>query len=382
MGNNGVKSSSDPSALRSFPLPGGKHVLQASADPGDGSFRQLFLDDTGTHPLDSITDACQEILRGGQVLGAGRLTHPLPAGLILRAEEHTSHAITLTLSDEANTECYAVTLLRRVWPDSPTEQESLSTLIGRYSPELVSTLEMTIQWRDYILGTIHRLPCVPNAYEMTRSHIRAQYFSHEHKVLLGQTIRYIHDSLLMAFPYEWVLATEIRQELEENLDTYLSHAPELRPHEHWIRDCYRRLHGEMLTQRIHGHLNWEHVWLDDDHWVIGGWEGDVHLSQEERAHPGSPLEDLATLFRGIFWSCNDNPSWCEKAIDSIFQGYGEPLISLPFSLFVLDKVCAEIAGLATPPEGSGSDPVEFLVWFRGAFMANLHQMEQSAFHRM
>ena len=116
--------------------------------------------------------------------------------------------------------------------------------------------------------------------------------------------------------------------------------------------------------------------------LSGGWEGDVHLSQEERAHPGSPLEDLATLFRGIFWSCNDNPSWCEKAIDSIFQGYGEPLISLPFSLFVLDKVCAEIAGLASPPEGSGSDPVEFLVWFRGAFMANLHQMEQSAFHRM
>ncbi|RSZ62405.1 hypothetical protein EAH68_09715 [Corynebacterium hylobatis] len=367
--------------MASVPIPGGVHVLQASDEPESASFRQLFLDDTGERPLDSLADVCSGIMAGGKTMGAGTLTSPLPGGLELRAEEHRPHAITLILADAVDTECYAVTLFRRVWPVSTAEQESLSTLIGRHSPELVSTLGTKIQWYDCILGTIHRLPCVPNAYEMTRTHVEAQYFSHTHKVLLGQTIRYIHDSLLMAFPYEWIPATEICRELEDRLDTYLSRAPELRQHETWIRDCYHHLNGEMLIQRIHGHLNYERLWLDDDHWVIGGWDGDLHLPHEERARHGSPLQDLAAVFRGLFWACGDNHAWCEKAVVSIFEGYGEPLPSLPFSLFVLDKVCAEIAGLDTPPEGSGSDPMEFLVWFRGDFMANLHRMEQSAFHR-
>lgn len=382
MGRHGGAPPSDLSENISVPIPGGAHVLKASDEPEGPSFHQLFLDDTGERPLVSLADACSGILAGGQTMGAGTLTSPLPGGLELRAEEHSPHAITLTLSDAADTECYALTLLRHVWPGNPAEQEPLSTLIGRHSPELVGTLETKIQWHDCILGTIHRLPCVPNAYEMTRTHVEAQYFSHVHKVLLGQTIRYIHDSLLMAFPYEWTPATDIRRELEERLDTYLSRAPELRPHETWIRDCYHRLNGEMLIQRIHGHLNCERIWLADDHWVIGGWDDDLHLPHEERTRHGSPLQDLATLFRGIFWACNDNPTWCEKAINSIFEGYGEPLPSLPFSLFVLDRVCAEIAGLQTPPEGSGSDPMEFLVWYRGAILSRLPRMEQSAFHRV
>lgn len=381
MGTHGGKPPSELLAITSTPLPGGVHVLRATDEPGDLSFRQLFLDEAGEQPLDSLADACAEILAGGRTMGAGKLTHPLPEGLSLRAEEHAPHAITLILADAADTECYAVTLLRHVRPGSSNEQESLSTLIGRHSPELVGTLETKIQWRDYILGIVHRLPCVPNAYEMTRSHVQAQYFSHEHKVLLGQTIRYIHDSLLMAFPYEWVPATEISRQLEERLDTYLAHAPELAGYEKWIRDCYRRLDGEMLVQRIHGTINCEHVWLNDDHWVIGGWDGEVHLPLEERNCYGSPLQDLAALFRGIFWACEENPSWCEKALASIFEGYGEPLPTLPFGLFVLDRVCAEIAGLDTPPGDSGSDPMQFLAWYQGAFMSNLHRMEQSAFQR-
>jgi maltokinase len=365
MGNHGGKPASDLSTVASAPLPGGSHVLRSTDEPGDPSFHQYFPD--------SLAEACAEVLAGGRKLGVGKLTHPLPAGLHLRAEQHTPHATTLLLADDGDTDCYALTLPRRVWPGSATGEEPLSTLIGRYAPELVGRLQTRIQRRDYTLGSVHRLPCVPNAYEMTRDHAEAQYFSHAHKILLGQTVRYLHDSLLMAFPYEWVPADEIRRELEERLDAHLTRAPGLAQHEDWIRDCYRRLTGEMLVQRIHGTIHYERIWLNDDHWVIGGWE--------ERHRPDSPLRDLAAIFRGIFWGCSDNPTWCEKAIDSVFEGYGEPLLTLPFSLFVLDTVCGEIAGLTPPPEGSQSDPLEFLVWFRGTLMANLDRMEQSAFQR-
>lgn len=378
MGTSGGQTPSHLSTVASVPLPGGTHVLKASGEAGDLSLHQFLLDDTGAHPLPNPA----AVLRGGDTLGTGTLTTPLPEGLELRSTQRTPHATTFILADEEDTECYALSLPHRVWPRSGAEQESPATLIGRHAPELIGTLETRIQRRDYILGTVHRLPCVPNAYDMTRGHVDAQYFSHKHKVLLGQTIRYLHDSLLLAFPYEWVPATGIRRELEERLDNYLHRAPELAPYEDWIRDCHRRLDGELLIQRIHGSLDFRHVWLDDDHWIIGGWDSSLHLPREERHPHGSPLQDLAVLYRNIFWASTSNPSWGEKAITSIFEGYGEPLITLPFNLFVLDHVCAEIAGLATPPESSGSDAMEFLAWYQDALTANLHRMEQSSFHRV
>lgn len=358
--------------VSSAPIPGGAHVLQSTEEHGDLSLHQSFLDETGTQPLASLADSLGEVIAGGEEFGVGKLTNALPPGLSLLKEQHTPTAIHLILGDEEGTQRYDLTLLRRVWLATVTELEPLSILIGRHSPGLIAYLETSLQWRDYVLGFILRMPVGPNAFEMTRTHVAAQFFSHEDKILLGQTVRYLHDSLLMSLPHEWVPAAQISRQLQERLDGFVARAPELAEYEPWIRECYDRLTGEMFVQRIHGNLSFEYIWLNEDHWIIGNWEGDV---------PGSPLHDLAVLYRNIFCACHDSPAWGEKAIESISRGYGEPVSTLPFSLFVLDTICEEIAGLRTPPEGNLSDPLEFLAWFQGDLLGNLDRMEPSAFQR-
>lgn len=372
---------SNDRTVASAPIPGGSHILQSTGEPGDLSLCQSFLDETGEQPLDSLADSLAEVIAGGKNFGVCKLTNAFPPGLSLLKEQHTPTAIHLIFADEEDTERFHLTLLRHVWPATITEPESLSILIGRHSPELIACLETSIQWRNYLFGFILRMPDGPNAFEMIRTHVAAHSFSHEDKILLGQTIRYLHDSLLMSLPHEWVPAAEISRQLQERLDGFVVRAPELTEYEPWIRECYDRLTGEMFVQRIHGNLSCENIWFNEDHWIIGNWEGDVRLPQQERHLSGSPLYDLAVLYRSIFCACHDSPAWCEKAMESIFEGYGEPILTLPFSLFVLDTICEEIAGLRTPPEGNLSDPLEFLAWFQADLLANLDRMEPSAFQR-
>ncbi|MDO5512921.1 MAG: hypothetical protein Q4F73_09280, partial [Corynebacterium sp.] len=258
----------------------------------------------------------------------------------------------------------------------------LSTIVGPFSPEIVARIELEIDDATYVLATMRRLPRGVNALDYTREGLAAQVVSHTQGIELGRTLRFLHDSLLLAFPYEWASAAEHMQRLEDRLDDFVHMAPRLAEYAPWIRDWYRSLDGEMLVQRLHGNVNLKQMWLGpDERWVIGGWAGEVVAPMEERARLGCPLEDLASLQRSMFWACRGNKAWCIKAMAAIFEGYGEPMMSALFSAFVLDRACKEVAEETMSADGEPDLPFEFLEWFREVALPTRETMEPSSFLR-
>ncbi|WP_156228679.1 hypothetical protein [Corynebacterium comes] len=370
----------DPANLSrviSTPVPGGVHVLMTTGTPDDDSLYQYFLDDAGHHPLDDLAGKFGAALTRGETLGAGLFRGGIPPDLTCRATTHTDHHIDMVLVDGDGAEKFMLTSYRRAWPTDTSELEMLSDLIGPHAPELVGRIEVEVHGHRYTLGTIRRIPTGITGHDMSASRIRAQYFSHEDSLAVGRTIRYVHDSLLMAFPYRWVPAQAIGRRLEERLAGFVSREPALAEHAPWIRDSYRSLTGEMLIQRIHGNLTAKHIWLEDGRCVVGGWEGDVRLPRRERIPMGSPFHDLATLQSTTFSACGYDVPWLKKVMTSFFEGYGEPMLTLPMSLFILDTTCWDAA---TPGHRDGNLG-EFLAWFRENIVPVFDQMEPSVFHR-
>lgn len=376
--------SPDPAELTvvaSAPVPGGSHVLMTSGRPGDESLHQFFFDDTGMRPLDGLAEKFGAALAQGRTLGAGTLLGTVLTGLSCRAGIETADHIEMSLVDEDGTERYRFSSYRRVWPTNASDLEMLSNLIGPHAPELVGRIEVEVHGRHYILGTCRRTPSGPTVHDLTAARIAAQYFSHEDSVEVGQTIRYVHDALLLAFPHRWVPAELIGRHLEERLDGFLPRIPGLAAHAPWIRESYRSLTGEMLVQRIHGNLTATCIWHQKNRCIVGGWQGDVRLRHREHTSMRSPLHDLATLQSSIFSACNYELSWFTKTMSSFFEGYGEPTPTHAICLFILDTACQETLDLPGAPDHGGRNLGDFLTWFRETFVPHFAEMPLSTFHR-
>lgn len=373
----------DPSTLttvRSAPVPGATHILKSSGTPGDDSLYQFLV-----HDDDAPADFSPDLLRAiadhascGLGTFRGRLPDDISAVRVVREPLKTD----LYCADARGVERSVLTFYRRVWPGIPHEVQVLSTLVGPYSPDLIGHLEVEHDGATYILGTARRLPTGINAFEYSKRGAAAHVFSHSQGIILGQTLRFVHDSLLLAFPYEWRPASEVAAEFEARLDGFVDKAPVLAEFEPWIRDWYRSLEGEILEQRVHGSASFRRVWLEDDHtWFIGGWEGDLRLPLEERATNSCPLSDLATLQRSLFWACRGNKPWCIKTMESIFEGYGDPMMSRLFSAYVLDRACEELVEHSSVPDGEPEVCIEFFHWFVEYALPMRESMQPSQFIR-
>lgn len=374
----------DLTRVTSAPILGGQHVICTNDDPADDSIYQCLLDDDGSYmEFDAETVARSEFdeLYSGDSIGAGVFLGSLPEGLDYIRNVRTDYRLNVYMGIGGKEE-YVLTMYRHVWPGVPVEVEMLSTITGRFSPELVAVIDLEHDGRRYILGTVRRIPTGMNALEHTKRGIAAHVFSHSEGVDLGQTLRFIHDSFLMAFPSEWAPAEKVTRRLEERLDAFSRLTPRLAEYAPWIRDWYRSIRGEVLIHRLHGNVNLRQMWLnDDDRWVIGGWADDMRLPMEERARLGSPLEDLASLQRSMFWACEGNKPWCIKSMSAIFEGYGDPMMTALFSAFVLDRACEEAADHSTRTDGRPDLPFEFLDWFRETALPTRESMLPSEFLR-
>ncbi|MDO5512920.1 hypothetical protein [Corynebacterium sp.] len=379
-----------PSALdvvASGPIPGGQHVLLTDHDSDGHSVIQFMLDDDGTPMLHGATEAglalCEN-LNDGDDIGIGRFLGVMPADLQYVRHSRDEHRIDVYLTDDLDVgEKFVLTLYRRVWPGTPVEVEALSTVTGRYSPDLLGRIEWKWHGRRYILGTIRRLPTGTRALEYFRAGAEAQVFSYDEGVELGATVRYVHDSLLMAFPYEQESAEVIQTALLERLEAFRTQCPELLDnHVGWITAWYHQLRGTMLVHRLHGNLTLDRIWLEEDNtWLIGGWEGDVRLPMAERARLWSPLRDLAILNGSLVEACGGNGSWCRMLMASICEGYGDPIYSVPFISFVLDRICEQLVCASLDPEASTETLMSFLTWFAEVEPSLHRQLEESSFMR-
>ncbi|GAB3647855.1 hypothetical protein GCM10027595_23030 [Corynebacterium nasicanis] len=384
-----IPALSELTPLTSAPVPGGHHLILSSGTPDDDSIYQRLVDPEGA-PLECGAKETGrflfENLHSGDPIGAGVFLGSLPAGLSYVRHSRTPYRLDILLGSEKDPDpghpTHILTLYRHVWPGVPVEVEALSTITGRFSLELVAHIEYQHEGRTYVLGTVRRLPRGINALEYTKRGIAAHVVAHSQGIDLGQTLRYIHDSFLMAFPYEWAPAEHCMEHLEQRLDTFTETAPRLAEYAPWIREWYRSIRGDMLVHRLHGNVNLKQMWLDEEErWVIGGWSGDVRLPMEERARLGSPLEDLASLHRSVFRACEGNSSWCHLAMESIFEGYGEPLPSTLFCAFILDRACEEFAEESSQPAGHPGLITEFLDDFRETILPQRDTLPASAFLR-
>ena len=379
----------DLTAVFSAPVRGGFHAVMQRDDTTDGSLHQLFLDADGDPRLPGSSPTGRS-LRGTvcfeDVVGVGHVRGAIPEHLYYVRHTSDDHRIDIYFAAQEEAaegeETCVLTLHRQVWPGIPAEVEALSTITGRFAPDLLAHLELEHEGQQYVLGSLRCISSGLNALEYTRMGIAAHVFSHCQGIDLGQTLRFIHDSLLMAFPYEWVPAASVMQRLENRLDTFIRSAPELTDHATWIREWYRSINGEMLMQRLHGNVQLEEMWLEDDgRWLIGGWEGELGLPLEERTRLGSPLEDLASLQRSLFRACGGSHPWCIKAMGSIFEGYGSSMMSAPFSAYMLDRACEEIAADTVRTGGASTIPLGFLKWFRDFMLPQQESLHPTEFLR-
>ena len=199
-----------------------------------------------------------------------------------------------------------------------------------------------------------------------RHDAQAQMYSHSEGVQLGKTLRLIHDSMLMAFGYEWVPTASVARRLSKRLDYFTEGTPSLTPFIPLIRKWYQLPDGEVLVQRVHGNICLEQLWLEEDSWLIGGWEGDIRLPMPERIVPGCSLEDLASLVRSLYWASGGNTAWCTETMRAVTEGYGHPLLSPLLFAYVLDKICEEIYIETHRPDGQPDVPLRFLEYFRAS----------------
>lgn len=362
---------------------GAVHTLMTSGQPGDDSLHQFVLHPEG-HELqlnELATEFCRNIHRGVP-FGLGTFHGRLPKEVVSTRVVNEPYKINLFCADEEGVDKFVFTLYRHVWPGIPNEVQLLSTLTAAHSPGLIGHLQIELNGQVYVLGTARRVPTGINAFEYSKMGAAAHVFSHSQGLTLGGTLRFLHDSMLMAFPYEWVPAATLVEELEKRLDRFLQRAPALAEFEPWVREWYRSLRGKVLCQRLHGNMSFHRIWLEDNQsWFIGGWEGDLRQPPEERIIYGSPLYDLATLQRSLFWACEGNKPWCIKTMASIFEGYGDPMMSRLFSAYVLDRACEELADHSEAPEGQPELPLTFFSWFREMALPTRDTMQPSQFHR-
>lgn len=382
----------DPSTMTtvmSAPVPSGTHVLMTAGTPGDDSLYQ-FIDlsyadwkpDTEKPDLGDVTAQMCRTLHSSGFFGLGKFHGRFPEKLGSVRMVRGPHWTDLYCTDEEGADKFILSVYRRVWPGIPHEVQVLSTLTGSYSPDLIGHLEVEHGGQPYVLGAVRRLPTGINAFDYSRMGAEAHVFSHAQGIDLGQTLRYIHDSLLLAFGYEWQPATTVAAQLEERLDDLVARAPVLAEYAPWIRDWYRSLRGEVFVQRLHGNMSLRRMWFEDDgSWFIGGWEGDLRLPLEERVVTGCPLSDFATLQRSLFWACLGNKPWCMKTMGAIFEGYGEPMQTRLFSAYVLDRAAQEVVEHTSSPVGQPEVALEFFTWFVDNALPNRDQMQPSQFHR-
>lgn len=346
--------------IASAAAPGGTHLLTEE----NGALRQQVHDPAGTCRLSEFVRHLPGT-QDGDTVGLATVSGSVPAGLVFwrKMTDSSVFRVEFTGSDGI----YVVTIHRRVWPGIPTGVEMLTSLKSAHTPELVAVLETAVHGESHVLGTIVKIPLGINTFDYARQGVRAQVFSHDEGVLLGQTLRYLHDTLLMAHPYAWIPTVEVRIYLEQRLDTFVEASPVIAAHAPWIRKIYRSLDGEMLIQRIHGGLSLHEMWIHEGDWVIGRWDGELSRPPTERGRIGSPLSDLAALQRSLSWACDGDHEWCFHTMSSIFEGYGEPMKTLPFCSFVLDKACQEIANHVL----GGREAPPLVVDFLGRFRENL-----------
>lgn len=378
-----LPSPGDLTTVVASEIPGAVHTLMRSREPGDTSLHQFVLHPEGRElRIDELaTDFCRHV-HDGVPFGLGEFHGALPGKVVSTRFVQEPHKTNLFCADEAGVDKFVFTFYRRVWPGIPNEVQLLSTLTASHSPGLIGHLRIEIDGLVYVLGTARRLPTGINAFEYAKMGVAAQVFSHSQGNILGQTMRYLHDSLMMAFPYRWVPADEETQRLENRLDGFLESAPSLAEHAPWIREWYRSLDGEVFCQRLHGNLSFQRIWLEDDEsWFIGGWEGDLRLPLEQRAVSGSPLADLAMLQRSLFWACRGNESWCVKTMTSVLEGYGDPMMTPLLSAYVLDRTCEELVEHSLSPEGQPEVLLHFLSWFREVIVPTRDTMQTSQFRR-
>lgn len=369
---SGRPTPDDVTIIASADIPGGRHVAGFSQDPDDHALYQFLLGD-GSEPISADVvatgfDIAREV-SSGDLVGIGTFLGSLPESLCFVRSTRDDYRIDIYLTDDEewpDIEKYALTFYRRVWPGIPHEVELLSTLIGSYSPDLIGRIEFTHEGRSYVLGTLRRLPIGINAWHRARHDAQAQMYSHSEGVQLGKTLRLIHDSMLMAFGYEWVPTASVARRLSKRLDYFTEGTPSLTPFIPLIRKWYQLPDGEVLVQRVHGNICLEQLWLEEDSWLIGGWEGDIRLPMPERIVPGCSLEDLASLVRSLYWASGGNTAWCTETMRAVTEGYGHPLLSPLLFAYVLDKICEEIYIETHRPDGQPDVPLRFLEYFRAS----------------
>lgn len=224
------------------------------------------------------------------------------------------------------------------------EVEMLSQLSGPHFPSLLGHVTLDLDEKTYTLSAVESFNAGEKGSEIAKQNSSAGFYEHNDLMKLGQTVRYMHDALAMAFPTDSLPRHYMGDHLWELFDILLADHPHLEEYRSHIAALIDGMPEEFPVQRIHGNLRLEVTLYDEGQWTIIDFEESV-------PYPGaaelrSPTDDIAGIVGSLRSHGANNPMWCENVVRSFLEGYGQDKITPTF------KACMAHRGLVMLAEAT------------------------------
>lgn len=329
--------------IKKLPLLTGHHYFVDTAHAGA---YQIFLNQDGTDMSDVVSEALarNRVKRIPFTEGA-ELHGYLPDRYALeRVDYPTNPNLNFRMTDVATGEHCLLRIFHYLPEGINDEVELLSQLSGPHFPSLLGHVTIDLDGQTYTLSAVESFNLGEKGSEIAQLNSSAGFYEHNDLIKLGETVRYMHDALAMAFPTDSLPKHYMGDHLWELFNILLVDHPHLEEYRSRIAALIDDMPDEFPVQRIHGNLRLDVTLYDEGRWVIIDFEESV-------PYPGtaelrSPTDDIGGIVGSLRAHGADNPMWCENVVRSFLEGYGQDKITPTF------KACMAHRGLVMLAEAT------------------------------
>lgn len=282
---------------------------------------QLFLDDNGQNLIDDAGRWLEESYTRPSPTTPGAQLHgdiPGPSD-VLRAPRPDESLLNYVIRERDTGEKFMVRIFQHLHPGKSSEAELLAQLSGPHFPSLVGYVTLEVDGVTYTLSAIETFMEGDNGREIAEQNSAAGLYIHDQVYNLGETVRFMHDALAMAFPTDHAPGATLAEAVRANFTRAAENDPQVAGLRDRVELLLSRLPDSLPVQRVHGKLGLNQTLMNGNQWSI------VHFTESApRGEPvlRVPAEDVAQLVTSIRTVAAHAPEWCEAVVRILLEGYG------------------------------------------------------------
>ncbi|WIM67108.1 phosphotransferase [Corynebacterium breve] len=316
-GNRDVTPTVD--VLMKVPFQSGHHYIVDCKEQG---IYQFFADEQGNDIAHEASEWMKNGLDSGDPLTVGATLHGyLPEAIeVLSAPSTSKSTLNFKVRETTTGKKYMIRVFQYLLPGTADEVVLLSQLSGPHFPSILGHVSVNLNDQQYTISAVETLMEGTPGDELIRIYSAAGLYHHDQLFHLGETVRYLHDALAMAFPTEiWpseYMAKVIMREYNELLPTH----PELEQFYDHLQTLIAAMPETFPAQRVHGNLHMGRALLSDDSWAIVDFTESV--PSPDTLELRSATDDMSCLASSIRFFGATNPEWCDLVMPIVLEGYG------------------------------------------------------------